>query len=62
MTGRSIGLETTSTTTGSGDAALAIEAPEGSISHVWKAMKVATNLPNGYALIRPVDESARRET
>ena len=44
------------------DFALAIETPEGPISDVGRAMKMATNLLNDYALIRTVDESAEPDT
>ncbi|SDZ40081.1 Calcineurin-like phosphoesterase [Variovorax sp. YR634] len=44
------------------DFALAIETPEGLISDVERAMKMATNLLNDYALIRTVDESAEPDT
>ncbi|RQO59421.1 metallophosphoesterase [Variovorax sp. KBW07] len=44
------------------DFALAIETPEGPISDAGRAMKMATNLLNDYALIRTVDESAEPDT
>jgi len=44
------------------DFALAIETPEGPVSDVRRAMKMATNLLNDYALIRTVDESAEPDT
>lgn len=44
------------------DFELAIETPEGLISDVDRAMKMATNLLNDYALIRTVDESAEPDT
>jgi 3',5'-cyclic AMP phosphodiesterase CpdA len=44
------------------DFALAIETPEGSISDIGRAMKMATNLLNDYALIRTVDKSAEPDT
>lgn len=44
------------------DFALTIETPEGPISDVGRAMKMATNLLNDYALIRTVDESAEPDT
>jgi Icc-related predicted phosphoesterase len=44
------------------DFALAIETPEGPISDVARAMKMATNLLNDYALIRTMDESAEPDT
>jgi Icc-related predicted phosphoesterase len=40
------------------DFALAIEAPEGRVSDVPRAMKQATSVLNDYALIRTVDETA----
>lgn len=40
------------------DFELAIETPEGPISDVSRAMRVASNLLNDYALIRTADESA----
>ena len=40
------------------DFALAIETPEGPVSDVGRAMKMATNLLNDYTLIRTCDESA----
>ena len=44
------------------DFELVIETPEGPISDVGRAMKMATNLLNDYALIRTVDESAEPDT
>ncbi|WP_454902108.1 metallophosphoesterase [Variovorax gossypii] len=44
------------------DFALAIETPEGPVSDVGRAMKMATNLLNDYALIRTIDESAEPDT
>ena len=44
------------------DFALAIETPEGPISDVARAMKMATNLLNDYTLIRAPDESAEPDT
>ncbi|MGJ7519698.1 metallophosphoesterase [Variovorax sp. LT1P1] len=40
------------------DFELAIETPEGPVSDLGRAMRMATNLLNDYALIRTVDESA----
>ncbi|MGQ3052399.1 MAG: metallophosphoesterase [Roseateles sp.] len=44
------------------DFALAIETPEGLVSDAGRAMKMATNLLNDYALIRTFDESAEPDT
>ncbi|MGJ3701249.1 hypothetical protein [Variovorax sp. AFSI2.2] len=44
------------------DFELTIETPEGLISDAGRAMKMATNLLNDYALIRTVDESAEPDT
>ena len=44
------------------DFELAIETPEGPISAVGRAMKMATSLLNDYTLIRTVDESAEPDT
>jgi predicted phosphodiesterase len=44
------------------DFALAIQTPKGPVSDVGRAMKMATNLLNDYALIRTVDESAEPDT
>jgi len=44
------------------DFELAIETPKGPISDVGRAMRVASNLLNDYALIRTADESAEPGT
>lgn len=44
------------------DFELAIATPEGPVSDVDRAMRMATNLLNDYALIRTVDESAELDT
>ncbi len=44
------------------DFKLAIETPEGFVSDATRAMKMATNLLNDYALIRTADESAEPDT
>lgn len=44
------------------DFELAIDTPDGPISDVGRAMRVATNLLNDYALIRTADESAEPGT
>lgn len=44
------------------DFELAIETSEGPVSDAARAMKMATNLLNDYALIRTVDESAEPDT
>jgi len=44
------------------DFELAIETPEGPIRDAGRAMKMATNLLNDYALIRALDESAEPDT
>jgi predicted phosphodiesterase len=44
------------------DFELAIATPEGPVSDVSRAMRVATNLLNDYALIRTADESAEPGT
>ena len=44
------------------DFGLATETPEGPVSDVGRAMRVATNLLNDYALIRTVDETAEPDT
>jgi hypothetical protein len=41
---------------------LTVETPEGPISDFGRAMKMATNLLNDYALIPTVDESAEPDT